>query len=233
MPIQRLIRRIAAVLIGALALAGCAVTQPRGSIPYSPTSFAAPDTQFATTAGGYRLGPMDIVTIKVLDVPEVTGDYTVNELGKVDLPLVGGIDAQNQTATELAQHLQTALGAKYFQSPNVTVVVKEVHSQRITVDGSVNSPGIYPVVGSLTLLQSVAMAKGLDQNANAGRVVIFRTIEGHRAAAAFDLNRVREGLTPDPQVYGNDIVVVDGSRSKSALRDIARTLPLLAIFRFL
>ena len=226
-------RAVAAALGGLALLGGCAINRPRADIAYNPATFTEPDTQYATTAQGYRLGPLDVVHLNVFEVPELTGDYAISEVGKIDLPLVGGIDAQNITASDLAGKLKAVLSQKYFQDPNVTVTIKEVHSQRVTVDGAVNAPGVYPVSGKLTLLQSVAMAKGLSESANAGRVVVFRTIEGRRAAAAFDLNRVREGITPDPLVYGNDIVVVDGSRSRSALRDVVRTLPLLALFRFL
>ncbi|WP_182466850.1 polysaccharide biosynthesis/export family protein [Sphingomonas gilva] len=219
--------------IAAVALGGCSYSGKRADIAYAPSTFTAPDSQFAMVdEDAYRIGPQDIVKVTVFEVPEVSGDFEVNALGKIDMPLVGGVTAQNLTTTELAAALEKSLGAKYFQNPDVTVALKEVRSQRVTVDGSINAPGIYPVAGNLTLLQAVAMAKGVSEDANPERVVVFRTIDGRRAAAAFDLTAIREGLSPDPEIYGNDIVVVAGSRSKAAFRDVLQSLPVLSIFRF-
>jgi len=75
------------------------------------------------------------------------------------------------------------------------------------------------------------MAKGTTEDANPHRVVIFRQINGQRQAAAFDLKSIRRGEMPDAEIFGNDIIVVDGSASKSAFKNIVSTVPLLALFR--
>jgi polysaccharide export outer membrane protein len=80
-------------------------------------------------------------------------------------------------------------------------------------------------------MQVVAAAGGTSPEANARRVAIFRTIDGRRQAAGFDLTSIRRGEAPDPQVYAGDIVVIDGSSVKAAQREILNTLPFLAIFR--
>jgi polysaccharide export outer membrane protein len=76
------------------------------------------------------------------------------------------------------------------------------------------------------------MAKGPDiKLANLSRVVVFRTIGGERSVAVFDLKKIRKGTSPDPEIRGNDIVVVDGSQLKGAWREVIGALPGLAIFR--
>ena len=85
-------------------------------------------------------------------------------------------------------------------------------------------------MGSMSLLQAVALAKGTTEDANARRVAIFRTINGKRQAAAFDLISIRRGEAPDPPVYAGDIVVVDGSSVKATEKKILQSIPLLAIF---
>ena len=100
----------------------------------------------------------------------------------------------------------------------------------VTIDGSVAKPGMYPVLGQLTLLQAIALSGGPTDNADPRRVIIFRQIEGKRNAAGFDLTAIREGKAEDPVVYGNDIVVVDGSEARRSYGEFLRSVPLLALF---
>jgi polysaccharide export outer membrane protein len=69
--------------------------------------------------------------------------------------------------------------------------------------------------------------------ANLQGVVIFRTVGGKKMAARFDLKAIRSGNVPDPEVFGDDIVSVDQSGSKTALRRIIESLPLVSIFTLL
>ena len=78
--------------------------------------------------------------------------------------------------------------------------------------------------GPTTLIQAIASAGGVSENGNPRRVAIFRQIGGQRQAAAFDLTSIRRGEAPDPQVYAGDIIVVDGSATKAAQRQILNTL---------
>jgi polysaccharide export outer membrane protein len=218
----------------ALAVLLAACGHERAEIPYDPTGFVAPDTQLVSSQDdAYRIGPSDIISIQVFNVPEVSGDYTVLANGQISMPLVGEIDAQQKTTREFELVLEQRLGAKYYEKPDVTVAIKEARSRRITVDGAVSAPGIYPVPSKMTLLQAVALAKGVSEEANTGRIVIFRSIEGRRAAAAFDLNKIREGQMRDPEVFGNDLIVVDSRRGNFELRDVVRAVPVLALFRVL
>ena len=95
-------------------------------------------------------------------VPELSKSVQVAEAGTINLPLVGDIQAAGKTPQQVEQDLAKKLGAKYLQSPQVTIYVREYNSQRITVDGAVRKPGVYPFRGKGTLLQYLAMAEGLD-----------------------------------------------------------------------
>ena len=103
-------------------------------------------------------------------------------------------------------------------------------SQRVTVEGAVREPGIYSLTGRTSLLQIIAMSKGLDELANPGGIVIYRNMDGRRYAAAFDIREIRAGRLVDPEVLGSDIVVVDYSGARSGLRDFLFTVPALALF---
>ena len=91
-------------------------------------------------------------------------------------------------------------------------------------------PGIYPLTGTTTLLQAVALAGGLDPLAQRDGVVIFRQIEGKKMAAVFDLTRITDGTVDDPQIYGEDIIVVARSGTRSSLQELIKTAPLLTLF---
>ena len=120
-----------------------------------------------------------------------------------------------------------------IENPQVTVFVKEYMSQRVTVEGAVKEPGIISLTGRTSLLQIIAMSKGLDELANPDGIVIYRNMDGKRYAAKFDIREIRAGRLVDPEVLGNDIVVVDFSGARSNLRDFLYTVPLLALFLLL
>lgn len=230
-----LVRRpvFASVAIAVAAMtAGCADTRG-GSIPYDKP-FAAPDEQhFATLPQDYKIAPMDTLTIKVFKADDLSGDYSVDLAGHISLPLVGEVEAANLTTDQLDGKLTQLLGKKYFEHPDVSVAIKQSTAHVVTVDGAVTQSGQFPVGGSLSLIQAIALAHGTSQDANARRVAVFRTIGGQRQAAAFDLTAIRRGESPDPQIYPGDIIVVDGSKIKAAEKQILQAVPLLYGFRAL
>lgn len=214
-----------------LALVASSCTSRGGSIPYNPQGFVAPDApRSLATADTYKLAPLDVVTVTVFQVPDLSRDYPIDYTGRLTMPLVGNVEAIGLSTSELAIALQTRLGARYLRDPNVTVALKESGSRTVTVDGSVREPGLFPAVGPLTLLQTVALAKGVDGYANPRRVAVFRNVGGKRMAAAFDLTDIRRGKMEDPAIYAGDTVIVDGSRLKRAQAQIFQTVPLLPFF---
>lgn len=222
-------------LLSALPLAallgGCADTRG-GAIPYNVSDFGAPDsTVSAPLANGYRIAPMDTLSISVFGMEKLSGDYQVDLTGNIGMPLIGEVAAVDKTPEELDALLTSKYGEKYLENPDITVGIKEATGHSVTVDGAVKRPGRYPVGASMSLMQAIASAEGVTDLANTRRVAIFRTISGARQAAAFDLTSIRRGEMPDPPVYTGDIVVVDNSKNKELLDKVFRSSPLLAIFR--
>lgn len=216
-------------LIALGLLAGCADTRG-GPIPYDQT-LAAPDApSLKPLEANYKIAPMDKLAIKVFKADDISGDYDVDLTGNISLPLIGQVEAANLTTAELDQRLAQKLGEKYLENPNVSVSIKQSVGRLVTIDGAVKDSGSFSVLTSLTLLQAIALAKGTTEDANAHRVAIFRTINGKRQAAAFDLVSIRRGEAPDPAIYPGDIIVVDGSSVKATEKRILQSIPLLAIF---
>ena len=117
----------------------------------------------------------------------------------------------------------------YLQDADVSVTVEEKLREQVTVEGSVNKPGIFPVRGEIGLLQAIALAGGTSDMANPSKVVIFRQVEGQRVVAGYDLTAIRRGEAEDPQVFGNDIIVVDGSEARRTYGDFLKAVPLLGL----
>lgn len=181
----------------------------------------------------YRIGPSDLLEINVFQVADLNRTVRVNTSGDISLPLIGVLQAGGRTVQELEAEIAKKLDASFLQNPQVTVFVKEFTSQRVTLEGAVRKPGIYPLTGKTTLLQSIAMAEGLDPLADLKGIVIFRVVDGKKMGARFDIKAIRSGAAADPQVYGDDIIVIDQSGSKTAFRRIMESLPIFNMFTIL
>ena len=215
----------------ALAVAGCG-DKRGGPIAYSPTNFGTPDLPTVAPLGsGYKIAPLDTLTIKVFKMPDLSGDFEVDLTGQISIPLLGSLTATDYTTAQLDEQLTQRLGAKYLENPDVSVGVKSSASRSVTVDGAVTRAGGFPVNGPVSLMQAVAQAGGATPQANLRRVAIFRQISGKRQAAAFDLTSIRRGEMEDPPVYAGDIVIVDGSSIKALQKTLLNSLPLVSMFK--
>ena len=214
-----------------LMVAGCA-DKRGGPIPYDVKTFGAPDAPTVVPLEqGYRIAPLDTLSIKVFKMPDLSGDYEVDLTGQIALPLVGSVRAVDLTTAELDDRLTAKLSEKYLQNPDISVGVKSSTRRNVTVDGAVTKVGTFSVNGPMTLIQAVAQAGGPTQDANPRRVAIFRQIGGQRQSAAFDLTAIRRGEAPDPAVYAGDIVIVDGSSIKALQKRILDSMSILQVFR--
>jgi len=214
-----------------VALAGCA-DRRGGPIPYDVKTFGAPDApSVVPLEQGYRIAPLDTLSVKIFKMPDLSGDYEVDLTGQIALPLIGSVRAVDMTTAELDDRLTAKLSEKYLQHPDVSVGVKSSTRRNVTVDGAVARVGTFSVNGPMTLLQAVAQAGGPTADANPRRVAIFRQIGGQRQAAAYDLTSIRRGEGPDPAVYAGDIIIVDGSSIKALQKRIMDSMSILSIFR--
>lgn len=229
-------KKLFATLFAVLLLAGCASGRVHNPSLAQGQALPAPDTTTASGAyeGGsdYRLGAQDLLEISVFGLDDFDREVRVNSNGQISLPLIGSIMAGGKTIPELEQTIAARLKDGYLQDPQVTVFVKEFTSQRVTLEGALEKPGIYPLTGRTTLLQAIAMAQGVSELADLSGVIVFRQIDGKRAGAVFDLAQVRAGTMPDPQIYGDDIIVVETSGSKSAFRRFIQSVPAIGLFRW-
>jgi polysaccharide biosynthesis/export protein len=180
-------------------------------------------------SGAYKIGPLDVVDVSVFQAPELSKTVQVAADGTINLPLVGTVPAAGRTPNDVERDLTQRLGRKYLQSPQVNIYIKEYNSQRVTVDGSVKKPGVYPLRGPSTLLQTIAGAEGFTDTADS-TVVVFRTAKGARSAAKFDVADIRSGKAKDPEIVQGDVIVVSNSTMKESYQALLKILPVTSLF---
>jgi polysaccharide export outer membrane protein len=177
----------------------------------------------------YLIGPFDKLSIDVFGVDELSKKMVqIDAGGDVSFPLVGTLKAAGKTPNELAKEIGDRLRSAFVRNPQVTVNLEETISQVVAVDGEVQEPGLYPVVGRMTLLRAVAKARGTTEFAKLSDVVIFRRVAGQQMAALYNLKLIRDGVYQDPEIFANDVVVVGNSRARRIFRDILQASPILS-----
>lgn len=212
-------------------LAACS-SQLYRDLPHSSAAYAIiPPLDKAAAPSAYLIAPGDIVGVTVFGEPELTIDkLPVDESGFIQVPLIGAMQVSGLTPANASAQIAAKLRERYLRNPSVTLNVVEQAGQVVTVEGQVMRAGSYPVDRQTTLLGAIALAQSPTRIAKLDEIVVFRTINGQRTAARFDLARIRAGRDPDPQILGGDVVVVGFSQAKSIYRDVLQAAPLFNIF---
>jgi protein involved in polysaccharide export with SLBB domain/radical SAM superfamily enzyme YgiQ (UPF0313 family) len=159
----------------------------------------------------YRLTPGDVIDIKFSYNPELNETVTLRPDGRITLQRIGEIDAENMTATDLAE----TVGAKYarlLRQPEVAVIVRDFAGQRAYVGGEVAAPGLVALKGRVTVLQALLNTGGPKASAKLSDAVLLRHLDGNRAEARkLDLTKVLQGQLEDPQMQAYDVLFVPRS----------------------
>jgi polysaccharide biosynthesis/export protein len=183
----------------------------------SPQNLALPGVMLGKD---YRVGPNDLIDVEIFEMDNLKRTVRVNAAGAVSLPLIGHVLIGGMTTQEIEARIAERYSEKYLQNPQVSVFVKEFTSERITIEGAVGRPGLYPLTGRITLLRAMAMAGGFGSIANTSEVMIYRNNEqGTREVAVFDVEKIRAGKAPDPAIQGDDLIVVQRDSTRVLLKD--------------
>jgi len=157
--------------------------------------------------GDYKIGAEDVLDISVWKNPELSRTVPVRPDGKVSLPLVNDIQAAGLTPSRLRQELTRRL-SEYVPSPEVAVIVREVHSAKVSVVGQVRNPGRYEVRSAATVLELIALAQGFTDFASRDRIIVLRQ-NATPARITFNYRKLTDGTEQDNfLVQPGDIIVV-------------------------
>lgn len=231
-------RRLA--FVPALALAGCATgpTLEGANIPSGAAAYSAlPMPQTQAIGSEYHIAPFDTLAVTVFQEPDLStpgnAPLQVDARGNINMPLVGSISAAGKTTTQLSTAIAAGLSRRYLKNPQVSVAVANSVPDKLTVQGDVNQAGVYDIKGKTTLLQAISLARGETKLASTREVAVFRTVNGQRLGALFNVDEIRRGNAPDPELTANDVVIVGHSRGKEAWQNIMSVNPLYGVFRLL
>lgn len=196
------------MLFGSLCALSAQVQPPID--PKAPPVDERPEIT-ATSAGApvdprsYRIGAEDVLLLKIWREPDLSGLFTVRPDGKINLQLVGELDAANLTPVELEAKIAKAYET-VLKNPLVTLQVQRVESKRYLISGQVGKTGAFPLVRPLTVLEALTIAGGVLEFGNAKKVIIMRGTERIK----FNYNEVIKGKKLEQNILlqpGDHIVV--------------------------
>jgi polysaccharide biosynthesis/export protein len=200
-------RRFVSVLTFAMLVAAA---RPVAAQPAAQPAEPAP----AAADPDYVIGPEDVLDIAVWGNTEVSRTVPVRPDGMISLPLLNDVRAAGSSPMQLRTALTTAL-EKYMPGPMVSVIVREVHSFKVSVIGEVKTPGRYELRSRTTVLDVLAMAGGLSQYASRARITILRRDGGAVREMPYDFEKITAKAGPRaaaPQenfcVQPGDIIIV-------------------------
>jgi polysaccharide export outer membrane protein len=175
----------------------------------APVSGPSEAVDTASVPDEFLIGPEDVLGIFFWRDKEMSGDVTVRPDGIITIPLLGEIRAAGLSSSALAREIQTK-ATTYISDPNVTVTVRQINSRKVYITGEVNSPGAYPLVGPMTVLQLIALAGGVLEYARIDSITVLREEQGLTRAIRFNYNDVSRGqrLEQNILLQPGDTVVI-------------------------
>ena len=232
---------IALTLLASL-LTACTAQQTRPPTP-AETAFAARTVQELnstpgvamnhanTQSGSYPvvtnsdlIAPQDTLDVNVFKVPDLSAkSLKVESTGKISLPLIGSVQVSGLTISQAEQKIRQRL-KEYMQDPKVSITrTDKAIGKRVTVEGEVKTPGVFPIKGNLSFLQAIAMAQGLSPLADARNILFYRDGKQYQ----INLGLVRTGQIPDPVLRGDDRIVVLKDPAKVREKKVMDYLPVI------
>jgi polysaccharide export outer membrane protein len=159
-------------------------------------------------ASAFQIGPEDILDISVWKNPELSRIVPVRPDGKVSLPLVNDIQAAGLTPATLRKQVTERL-SEFIPAPEVSVMVREVHSRKVAVVGAVKTPGRFELKSPMTVLEVIALAQGFTDFATRDRIVVLRQNGTTTTRMPFNYRKIADGAEQENfLVKPGDIVVV-------------------------
>jgi polysaccharide biosynthesis/export protein len=156
----------------------------------------------------FSLGTGDVIDIKVFREPELAGVYRVNAYSEITFPLIGQVQLTGKEPYQISEEIRARLSDGYLQNPQVTVFVREYHSQKVHVLGQVSKAGSQGFQPGMTIIQAVASAGGFTKLAATNRVRVTRVIEGTERKYVIPVGDIRTGNAPDFSLLPGDIVYI-------------------------
>jgi polysaccharide biosynthesis/export protein len=174
-----------------------------------PVPNVGAERQAGTTDPHYVIGAQDVLDVSVWKEPDLSRQVPVRPDGKISLPLLNDVQALGLTPTELASQITAGL-EKFVTSPQVTVIVSQINSQRVYILGEVGRVGAYGLLPGMTVLQALSNAGGFTPYANLKGIYVLRQDSGKQQKLLFNYKEVISGKKSEQNIElkpGDTIVV--------------------------
>jgi polysaccharide export outer membrane protein len=179
----------------------------------------------------YNLRPADLIAVVVFREPDLSLERVrVGVEGNVSLPMIGSIPAAGITAKQLEQDITRRFAAAGLKNPMVSVNIVEYASHLVTVEGTVENPGVYAFQPGARLSSAIALAAGPTRNAKISQVAVFRETSEGIMVAKFDYGQIRQGTMLDPVLEPGDRVVMGKNGLSQFWQDLLQAIPAFGIF---
>ena len=171
--------------------------------------FSSEVSPAGTQSSPFLIGADDVLHIYVWKEPDLIQDVTVLPDGKITFPLIGEIQAQGRTVTELKDSITERLQS-FVTAPEVTVIIRQINSRRIYTLGKLNNPGPYPLAAGMTVIQALPTAGGFAEWADEKNILVIRREGGEELQHKFNYSQYISGknLKQNILLKPNDTIVV-------------------------
>jgi polysaccharide biosynthesis/export protein len=173
-----------------------------------PAAVAAAPPLTPAAPMDYVIGPEDILFVTVWKNDTLSRQVPVRPDGKISLPLLHDVHAAGLTAMQLRDKVAFAL-AEFVPNPEVSVIVTDVRSFRVSILGEVNRPGVLQLRSDTSMLEALAMAGGFRDFASPSKITVFRKDSyGNTHKLRFNYNRAVRGDEDNLALKTGDVIVV-------------------------
>ena len=195
--VRLLVGRTTLVLVACLLPVACGGPQEQAQ---SEPELPPPDT---------TLGPGDMFDVRVFGEKDLSNTFRVASDGSIDFPLVGTVTVSGMTPTEVAGLLQDRLKAgDFLKTPQVSILVKEYNSKKISIFGQVAKPGTFPYQDGMSVVEAISQAGGFTAIAKKNEVTVIRILNGDKKRFTVPVEAIGEGRAPNFELRSGDIVFV-------------------------
>jgi protein involved in polysaccharide export with SLBB domain len=189
--------RVAVILAAILAsLGGCSDPPPS---EYPTQQVYVEDT---------TLGAGDVFEVRVFRQDDMTGTYSVSSEGTISFPLIGEVAVAGKSPADVERELRERLADGYLQDPQVSVLVKEYKSKKISVFGQVREPGTFAYAEGMTVVEAVAQAGGFTDLARKNAVTVTRAVSTEKTKFTVPVEDIGEGKANNFYLRPGDVVFV-------------------------
>ncbi len=157
------------------------------------------------------VGPGDVFEVSVLGEKDLPKEFRIQPDGSVDFPYVDRLQVAGLEPQQIEELIKKELvGKKILVNPQVTLVVKQYNSKKISVIGAVQKPGSIPWTDGIKLVEAISLSGGFTSLGDANHVVLTRNVGGGKTVTAIvSVDDITDGKQSDPPLQAGDTIKVD------------------------